>query len=109
MNQVNEDRPIVTTTHFNRLTEAELERLAILAEEAAEIVHISMKIMRHGYESTNPTKDSGETNRQMLQREIGDIAHTLCRMEEAHDIDDVMIRHHSAERAHKPLYLHHQG
>jgi len=41
--------------HFNNLNPAELERLAILAEEAAEVVQIANKIIRHGYASYHPT------------------------------------------------------
>ncbi len=40
--------------HFNRLTPAEAERLAMLAEEAAEVIQIVGKILRHGYASYHP-------------------------------------------------------
>jgi hypothetical protein len=36
------------------MAEAERERLAMLAEEAGEIVQIIGKILRHGYESYHP-------------------------------------------------------
>lgn len=39
----------------NNLTAAEQERLAILAEEMGEALQIIGKIIRHGYESYNPT------------------------------------------------------
>jgi hypothetical protein len=36
---------------FNQLTDAEAERLALLAEECGEVVQVIGKILRHGYES----------------------------------------------------------
>ena len=42
------------TEHFNKLTPAEDERLAMLAEECAEVIQIVSKIQRHGYDSWHP-------------------------------------------------------
>lgn len=39
----------------NNLTPAEAECLAILIEECAEVQQIACKILRHGYDSCNPT------------------------------------------------------
>lgn len=41
-------------THFNGLSPAEAERLAILAEECSEVVQKVCKTLRNGYESTHP-------------------------------------------------------
>ncbi len=97
------------TNHFNRLTEAEQERLAILIEECGEVIQIACKILRHGYESTNPMMDSDETNREALERELGDLGHAVRRMEKAHDINPLAItaRADSKPERIKP-YLHHQ-
>src|SRR5574343_752810 len=35
------------TNHFNRLSEAELERLAILIEECGEVAQAACKVIRH--------------------------------------------------------------
>lgn len=51
------------------LTDAERERLTMLAEEAAEIVQAVTKILRHGYESFNPDRPQDGTNRDQLRRE----------------------------------------
>lgn len=61
----------MTTKHFNDLTPAEAERLAMLAEECGEVIQAVGKILRHGYESTHP--DGGPTNREALRREIVDL------------------------------------
>jgi hypothetical protein len=99
------------TKHFNELTEAEQERLSILAEECAEVIHVVCKILRHGYESTNPraTTDPEETNREMLQREIGDLFHAYDRMRDASDVINAEIEERRRSKPDSILrYLHHQ-
>lgn len=102
------------TKHFNRLTEAEQERLVILIEECGEVVQAAAKILRHGYESTNPkaivpAAARPETNRAALERELGDLGHALQRMEQAGDLNgaSIALRVASKPERIKP-YLHHQ-
>ena len=66
------------TTFSTGLSDAEHERLALLAEECAEVIQVVGKILRHGYESTHP--DGGPNNRSLLAKEIGDmqLATQLC-------------------------------
>lgn len=59
--------------HFNGLSPAQAERLAILMEECGEVVQIIGKILRHGFESCSPYGHSQETNRQALIRELFDV------------------------------------
>jgi hypothetical protein len=58
--------------HFNRLTPAEAEALALLAEECAEVQHIICKTLRHGLWSTHPD-NPGISNHDELQKEVGDL------------------------------------
>jgi hypothetical protein len=58
--------------HFNNLTPAEAERLAMLAEECAEVIQIVGKILRHGYDSYHP-KDPSMDNRDLLAKELADL------------------------------------
>lgn len=58
-------------THFNGLSAAEAEALALLAEECGEVVQAIGKILRHGLWSEHP--ESGIPNYNTLQREIGDV------------------------------------
>ena len=37
------------SSHFNKLTPAQAERLAILIEECGEVIQAATKILRHGY------------------------------------------------------------
>ena len=57
----------MSTNHFNKLTEAEQERLVILAEECSEVIQIVCKILRHGYDSDDDGKLL-EPNRKSLER-----------------------------------------
>jgi hypothetical protein len=59
--------------HFNGLTPAQAERLAMLAEECGEVIQIIGKILRHGYDSYHPDRPH-ITNRELLQRELTDLA-----------------------------------
>lgn len=74
--------------HFNKLTPAEAERLAMLAEECGEVVQVIGKILRHGYESYHPKdlfngypKPGAETNRDLLANEVCDLLAVVQMME----------------------------
>ncbi len=54
-------------TFDNGLTDAQEERLKMLAEEAGEIVQCCMKILRHGYNSV------GYNNKSDLERELKEL------------------------------------
>lgn len=98
----------MTTKHFNGLTEAETERLAILIEECGEVTQAACKILRHSYESNNKGKIP-ETNREALQRELGDLLHALDRIAAARDIDPVITYERAKSKPESILpYLHHQ-
>jgi hypothetical protein len=76
---------------LNLPTQAELERLAILVEECAEVQQIAMKIMRHGYESYNPFDESKTTNRNLLNKELGDLEFAARFMMDNNDISRMAI------------------
>ena len=95
--------------HFNRLTPAEAERLALLAEECGEVVQIVGKILRHGYESKHPNNLSGPTNRQMLEKEAGDVYAVLDLMLQEGDINSCAVSDHNlAKVAAMARWTHHQ-
>jgi len=94
--------------HFNDLTPAEAERLALLLEEMGEAQQIIGKILRHGYESTHPRGDT--TNRRLLENELGDVRHAMIRLCDAGDLNKVEIHKHADLKAKTVLqYLHHQS
>lgn len=95
--------------HFNNLTPAEHERLVILNEECAEVQQAISKILRHGYESTNPTIPDSETNREALERELGDLFHAARRLIGCADVHGGLIEERAQSKPRHILpYLHHQ-
>ena len=95
--------------NFNDLNAAEIERLAILAEECGKVVQIVGKILRHGYRSFDPGDKLQTTNRRLLERELGDLQWIIRHMDDAGDIDISAVILNSFQKAKKvELYLHHQ-
>ena len=93
----------------NGLSEAQLERLVLLSEELGEVIQAIGKIIRHGYASVNPTQPNSPTNRKMLERELGDVAHAVELMVDADDVSALAIEcHRNAKAARVETYLHHQ-
>ena len=66
----------VTPSHHDKLyeavTQAELERLAILSEECGEVTQVISKIIRHGFNNHHPDRPM-QTNKNELISEIGDL------------------------------------
>jgi len=92
--------------HFNELTPAEAERLAILMEECGEVVRVCGKILRHGYESYHPK--NGAVNRESLENELGDMANIIDMMIQAGDLDVEKIEEYQDKKAANiGEYLHH--
>lgn len=96
------------TQHFNQLTAAELERLAMLSEEAGEIVQMVGKILRHGYESYHPNDDDKTTNRVLLRREINDLIAVVHGMVQENDLSPLVFYDAEAAWQRKLKYTHHQ-
>jgi hypothetical protein len=98
----------MTMNHFNKLTPAEDERLALLLEECAEVIQMVGKILRHGYESSHP--DGGPTNRALLEKEIGHVEAAIQMMSRENDISNNEISNHWMEKKRTVTrYLHHQN
>lgn len=92
---------------FNKLSDAEAERLALLSEEAGEVIQMIGKILRHGYESVRP--DGGESNRENLMKELGDFQYAVDLMSFHDDLTGDTILDYAEQKAKKfPKYQHHQ-
>lgn len=91
---------------FNKLSAAQIERLAILAEECGETVQAAMKVIRRGYDRKHPRKP-GPTNRGHLEDEIGNVLNAIEMMVEAGDVRSKKIKaslESKRERVKKFLY-----
>lgn len=95
--------------NFNELTPAETERLGILSEEMAEVIQVIGKILRHGYESHNPLDENSLSNRENLEKEIGDVELAIYMMAEAADVYRNNIDKARIKKGKKiGMWLHHQ-
>ena len=88
----------------NRLSLAQIERLAILSEECGEVVQAIGKILRHGY------KSKGWSNKEDLETEIGNIMAAVERLHQAGDIDMDAVSDACSDKLYtNPAITHHQG
>jgi NTP pyrophosphatase (non-canonical NTP hydrolase) len=96
---------------FNKLSPAEAERLALLAEECGECIQAVGKILRHGFDSVHPEgRDEGRDNRSNLEREMGDVLAAINMSFAAGDTSAGNIYTRQAEKLEAvKQYLHHQG
>jgi NTP pyrophosphatase (non-canonical NTP hydrolase) len=94
------------TDHFNGLTPAQAERLAMLAEEAGEIVQIVGKILRHGYDSYHPN-DPYNNNKALLEKELADFAAVETMLEQDGVAATLFDRDQAVAK--KLRYTHHQN
>jgi len=93
--------------HFNGLTPAQAERLALLLEEMGEAQQAIGKILRHGYASSHP--DGGPTNRSNLVRELGQVIAAVDLMVGGGDFAPAGLQRYREEKHEKVRqYLHHQ-
>jgi hypothetical protein len=92
--------------HFNQLTPAQAERLAMLAEECGEVIQIVGKILRHGYESYHPANPR-LTNRDLLAKELRDVNAVLQVMGRS-ELREYSIQDWIGVWDRKLQYTHHQ-
>jgi len=96
-------------TSFNKLTPAEAERLALLAEECGEVIQAVGKILRHGFESYNPTVDRGLSNKEHLEKEIGHLLNAVTMLTTTGNLDTWKIEEFKfLKKDSIAKYLHHQ-
>lgn len=92
---------------YNKLTPAQTERLYLLLEEMGEAQQAIGKVLRHGYEETHP--DGGPTNRESLERELGDVAAAVHMLAVKLDVRLELVYDRSEAKAESvKQWLHHQ-
>lgn len=95
--------------HGNNLSKAQIERLAWLSEELGEVIQAIGKILRHGYDSKDPTNSNHKGNRADLEREIGDAYTAITLMSNEGDLSLMRIMASSQEMDLSEKYFHHQS
>jgi len=94
--------------HFNQLTPAELEVIAVLSEECAEVQQEIGKILRHGLDSKNPFDPKSVTNLEKLRIELGDILAALELLERVGLVSRSELETLKERKLKKlPRFLHH--
>lgn len=84
------------------------ERLALVTEESSEVGQAVAKVLRHGYESTNPDQPGSASNRKHLAKELGQQQLAMRLLVASGDVSeaDVMLAMlRKSETIHK--WLHH--
>lgn len=94
----------MVTNHFNQLSEAEHERLALLIEECLDVAKAGAKILLHGYTGVG----EWETNRELLEKDIADLLRAAIMASDAEDFSMERIKRLTEERKVSAAYLHHQ-
>ncbi len=103
------DKEDPMTKYAHILSPAELERLALLSEECAEVIQIISKICRHGYESYHPKDPAKTSNRDLLVQEIGHVGFAIQIMDQKADLSLNDVRRATDEKAQNvQQYLHYQ-
>ena len=97
------------TAHFNQLSEAEVERLALVIEECGEVIQAASKVLRHGYDLGHP--EQATSNREDLAVEIGHLYFATGLLIRARDISRSRHVMPSNERKERTVqeWLHHDN
>jgi NTP pyrophosphatase (non-canonical NTP hydrolase) len=94
---------------FNKLTPAEAERLFLLLEEMGEAQQAIGKVLRHGYESSNPDQLVPLDNRYWLARELGDVRAAMIILCDSGDVSKDLIHASAHDKIIRvKQWLHHQ-
>lgn len=93
----------------NGLTDAQAERLALLIEEMGEALQAVGKVLRHGYDSTNPLIETGTDNGRDLENECGHVLAALKMLCDEGDLTSVNVTRSRRKKLHSvKQWLHHQ-
>lgn len=79
---------------MSNLTQSQIERLALLAEECGEVVQAVSKILRFGLDSTHNQR----SNRTRLETELGDLQVAIDLLAQSQDIDLAAIQDHAVDK-----------
>lgn len=101
-------KSVIMSEHFNKLTPAQAEALAILMEECGEVIQAAGKILRHGVISSYSGHRSNQT---ALIEEMGDVVIAIGLLQREFCSQGsvfVALRNKLADTT-RNQYLHHVG
>ena len=81
-----------------KLSDAQIELLSLVAEECAETIQAITKILRHGYDSTNPLIENGPSNRDHLEKELGDVTAAIAMLCTSGDVSKYTCMAHAKDK-----------
>lgn len=84
----------------NNLTPAEVERLDLVIEEAAEVIQAATKVLRYGWTSTHPSCER-TNNKTPLMKELGDLRAIVQLCFQAGDMNSVDYQYYALEKLHR--------
>lgn len=94
-------------SQFNQLDPAEAERLALLLKKLGEAQQAIGQVLLHGYETRHP--GGGPTNRETLERGLGDIRAAEALLLEAGDLNSAQVQLNARQQQENVKHdLHHQ-
>lgn len=94
----------------DKLTSAQMELLALLAEECGECIQVVGKILRFGYTSLEPGTGEVYDNKELLVKELGDIRLAMEFLFESGEISPMSVKKRLDEKRQKIApYLRHQS
>lgn len=73
-------------SEINNLSDSELERLSVLAEEMAETTQMISKVIRFGANAHHPNDINKITNKERLEEELGHVLNIVDMMCLANDL-----------------------
>lgn len=76
---------------FNKLSAAQIERLAKLTEECGEVSQMVGKTLVHGWDSFHPRDPVQTSNRTLLEHEVGGLQAVIDVMIAAGDLNPDVI------------------
>ena len=89
---------------------ADRELLVCLIEECSEVIHAATKYIRHGADSYNPTLLTSPSNKQQLNKEIGDLGAIMELLDQRAILsDDVIHDYREGKLRRLNQYLHHNN
>lgn len=93
---------------FNELSPRQAELFDLMQEECAEAIQAIAKVKRHGLESYNPDDTEAGSNKEQMERELGQVLACIELLDKNGIISAAALKKHKDAKLKNVLeYLHH--